>query len=86
LRRVREAIDVRLSVFPSINGEVIVMRILNRANALLTVDELGMDMMQLEQLRSMLLTSYGMLLVTGPKVQGVARSATLMFWNAWFAK
>jgi peptide/nickel transport system substrate-binding protein len=26
------------------------------------------------------------LLITGPKVRGVARSATLMFWNAWFAK
>jgi len=62
--------DIRVSVFPSVNGEVIVMRILNRANALLTVDELGMDMMQLEQLRSMLLTSYGMLLVTGPTGSG----------------
>ena len=62
--------DIRVSIFPSVNGEVVVMRVLNRDNALLTVEELGMDMMQLEQLRGMLVTSYGMMLVTGPTGSG----------------
>ncbi len=62
--------DIRVSIFPSVNGEVIVMRVLNRDNALLSVEELGMDMMQLEQLRGMLVTSYGMMLVTGPTGSG----------------
>lgn len=62
--------DVRVSVFPSVNGEVIVMRILNRENALLTIEELGMDGASLEKLRDTLLTSYGMILVTGPTGSG----------------
>jgi type IV pilus assembly protein PilB len=62
--------DIRVSIFPSVNGEVVVMRVLNRDNALLTVEELGMDMVQLEQLRGMLVTSYGMMLVTGPTGSG----------------
>ncbi len=62
--------DIRVSVFPSVNGEVVVMRILNRANALLSVEELGMDMVQLQQLQTMLLASYGMILITGPTGSG----------------
>jgi type II secretory ATPase GspE/PulE/Tfp pilus assembly ATPase PilB-like protein len=62
--------DIRISVFPSVNGEVIVLRILNRANALLSMEELGMDADAIAQLRSMLLYSYGMMLVTGPTGSG----------------
>lgn len=62
--------DIRVSVFPSVNGEVIVMRILNRKSALLSMAELGMDKPLLEQMRTMLLTNYGMMLVTGPTGSG----------------
>lgn len=62
--------DIRVSVFPSINGEVIVMRILNRENALLTIEELGMDEASLDKLHDILLTSHGMLLATGPTGSG----------------
>jgi len=62
--------DIRVSVFPSVNGEVLVMRILNRSNALRTVEELGMEPMLLEQLRQLLLSSFGMMLVTGPTGSG----------------
>jgi type II secretory ATPase GspE/PulE/Tfp pilus assembly ATPase PilB-like protein len=62
--------DVRVSVFPSVNGEVIVMRVLSRASALLSVRELGMDEVSLERLHKILLTSYGMILVTGPTGSG----------------
>lgn len=62
--------DIRVSVFPSVNGEVIVMRVLNRENTLLSIEELGMDSLVLEELRDVLMTSYGMILVTGPTGSG----------------
>jgi len=62
--------DIRVSVFPSVNGEVIVMRILNRANALLSIEQLGMDSETLNKLNDALLTSFGMILITGPTGSG----------------
>ncbi len=62
--------DIRVSVFPSVNGEVVVMRILNRANALIEMKDLGMDKMSLERFHEMLLTAYGMVLITGPTGSG----------------
>lgn len=62
--------DIRVSVFPSVNGEVMVMRILNRENALLTTQQLGMDKASLDKLHEVLLTSYGMILITGPTGSG----------------
>jgi general secretion pathway protein E len=62
--------DVRVSTFPSVNGEVVVMRLLNRSDALLTVEALGMDPESLQMLRTMILSSYGMVLITGPTGSG----------------
>lgn len=62
--------DVRVSTFPSVNGEVVVMRVLNRSDALLSVDALGMDETSFTMLRTMLLSSFGMILVTGPTGSG----------------
>ena len=62
--------DVRVSTFPSVNGEVVVMRLLNRSDALLTVDALGMDQESLALVRKMIVSSYGMVLVTGPTGSG----------------
>lgn len=62
--------DIRVSVFPSVNGEVVVMRVLNRESALLTIEQLGMDTESLQKLHDALLTAYGMLLITGPTGSG----------------
>lgn len=62
--------DIRVSVFPSVNGEVVVMRILNRENALISIDRLGMDIQSLRKLHEVLLSSYGMFLITGPTGSG----------------
>jgi type II secretory ATPase GspE/PulE/Tfp pilus assembly ATPase PilB-like protein len=67
--------DVRVSTFPTVNGETIVMRLLNRADALLSIDELGMDIASLELLREILVASFGMVLVTGPT--GAGKTTTL---------
>ncbi len=62
--------DIRVSTFPSVNGEVIVMRILNRSGALLSLEELGMDDASLAVMRDILSLSYGMMLITGPTGSG----------------
>lgn len=62
--------DVRVSTFPSVNGEVVVMRLLNRSDALLSIDALGMDPESLVLVRKMIVSSYGMVLITGPTGSG----------------
>lgn len=62
--------DMRASVFPSVNGEAVVIRILNRESALLSTGDLGMDEGSLKVLNNMLMGSYGMLLITGPTGSG----------------
>jgi type II secretory ATPase GspE/PulE/Tfp pilus assembly ATPase PilB-like protein len=62
--------DVRVSTFPSVNGESVVMRLLNRKHALLSLEELGMNETILTSLREAIRLSYGMVLVTGPTGSG----------------
>lgn len=62
--------DVRVSTFPSVNGEVVVMRVLNRADALLSISQIGMDIASLEVVREMLMLSFGLILITGPTGSG----------------
>lgn len=63
-------VDIRISVFPTINGQVIVLRLLNRSGALLPLESLGMDALTIERIRGILLLSYGMMLITGPAGSG----------------
>lgn len=63
-------VDVRISVFPTINGQVIVLRLLNRSGALLPLEKLGMDAETVDRIRQILLLSYGMMLITGPAGSG----------------
>lgn len=63
-------VDIRISVFPTINGQVVVLRLLNRSGALLPLESLGMDAATIERIRSILLLSYGMMLITGPAGSG----------------
>lgn len=62
--------DVRVSTFPTVNGEAIVMRLLNRKHALLSLEELGMEDTILTALREAMRLSYGMVLITGPTGSG----------------
>lgn len=62
--------DIRVSIFPSVNGEVAVLRVLSRTSALLPLDALGMDILTLTKLRKILASAYGMILVTGPTGSG----------------
>jgi type II secretory ATPase GspE/PulE/Tfp pilus assembly ATPase PilB-like protein len=63
-------INFRISTYPTVHGEAVVMRILNKANALMSLKELGFDQTQLEQMTNIVKTPYGMLLITGPTGSG----------------
>lgn len=63
-------IDVRVSSLPSLYGEKIVLRILDRSKSKLTVSDLGLDESESEQFSSIISRPYGMILVTGPTGSG----------------
>jgi MSHA biogenesis protein MshE len=63
-------VDVRLSTMPVQHGESVVMRLLNRKAALLSLENLGMPADMLERYRRIAQRSNGMILVTGPTGSG----------------
>lgn len=64
------AIDFRVSTLPMINGEKIVMRILDPSSAKLGIDALGYEADQKEALLKAVSRPYGLVLVTGPTGSG----------------
>lgn len=70
-----EAVDLRLSIIPTINGESVVIRLLNSKVGLKKVSELGFSPHDEEVFVDLLHKSYGMILVTGPT--GSGKSTTL---------
>lgn len=68
-------IDLRISVMPTINGESVVIRILDVMAGLRNVDELGFSPRDYHLFTDMISHSYGILLVTGPT--GSGKSTTL---------
>lgn len=63
-------IDFRVSTLPLINGEKIVMRILDPSSAKLGIEALGYEAMQKEALLNAVSRPYGLVLVTGPTGSG----------------
>jgi type II secretory ATPase GspE/PulE/Tfp pilus assembly ATPase PilB-like protein len=63
-------IDIRVSTVPTIFGESITMRILDRSAALIDLDELGMSEGTLASFNKSLGRSHGIVLVTGPTGSG----------------
>lgn len=63
-------LDVRVSIFPTINGPTAVLRLLNRSDMLISLDEIGFDADLRERVRQLTLASYGMVLTTGPTGSG----------------
>lgn len=68
-------IDLRVSVLPTIFGEKIVLRVLDRKNTLVHMEELGFLPDTLEIFKRMIVKPYGMVLVTGPT--GCGKTTTL---------
>ncbi|HZJ85307.1 MAG TPA: GspE/PulE family protein, partial [Syntrophomonadaceae bacterium] len=63
-------IDFRLSTLPSIHGEKLVLRILDRTNAIMSLERLGFSSINEGRIRSLISRPYGMVIVTGPTGSG----------------
>lgn len=68
-------IDLRISVMPTINGESVVIRILDTMAGLRGIDKLGFAERDFHLFKDIISHSYGILLVTGPT--GSGKSTTL---------
>jgi general secretion pathway protein E/type IV pilus assembly protein PilB len=64
------AVDFRCAAQPTIHGENLVLRILDRQKGIVPLDSIGLDDAQLEQLRRMMARPEGIILVTGPTGSG----------------
>ena len=69
------AIDLRVATLPTVYGEKIVLRILDKSNALLRLEELGFLPETLQRFSGAYRKPYGTILVTGPT--GSGKSTTL---------
>jgi type IV pilus assembly protein PilB len=68
-------IDLRVSSLPTIYGEKIVMRVLDKSSVVLDLARLGFEEDDLARFKKIITTPYGMILVTGPT--GSGKSTTL---------
>ncbi len=68
-------VDLRVSTVPTIWGEKVVMRLLDKGAVKLELTNLGFDAKQLTLIRKALESSYGLIFVTGPT--GSGKSTTL---------
>jgi len=77
-------IDFRVSSLPVISGEKVVMRILDKDRGLANIESLGLLGTALENIKSALAETYGMILFTGPTGSGKSTSlyALLKILNA----
>ncbi len=70
LRLGSRAVDVRVSTLPSAHGERAVLRLLDKTEARLTLEAVGMQGRVLQQIEQLLGQPHGILLVTGPTGSG----------------
>jgi type IV pilus assembly protein PilB len=71
--RIRSAgreIELRISTFPTLHGEDLVLRVLDRERVALQLSRLGMQAEDLELLRDALARPLGLVLITGPTGSG----------------
>lgn len=75
LRIAGRAVDVRVSTMPSSHGERVVLRLLDKNNARLNLEDLGMTLENRNHFSSLIRKPHGIILVTGPT--GSGKSTTL---------
>ena len=68
-------VDLRISSIPTVYEEKIVMRLLDKSQGLISLENTGFTKTQLQEFRSMISSSYGIILITGPT--GSGKSTTL---------
>ncbi|MBP1749064.1 MAG: epsE [Deltaproteobacteria bacterium] len=75
IRESSREVGVRVSTFPTIHGEKVVLRLLDKSTALYGIDNLGFLKDDKEKIKSVLKRPYGFILSTGPT--GSGKSTTL---------
>jgi len=68
-------VDMRISTLPTMYGESVVMRLLDRGAVMIQIDQLGMQKESQEKLKKQLENPNGIVLVTGPT--GCGKTTTL---------
>jgi len=63
-------VDIRVSTLPTINGEKVVMRILDKSAAIRKLDELGVDGENMDRILTVIKKPQGMIISTGPTGSG----------------
>ena len=69
------AVDLRISVLPTVFGEKIVMRLLRKSGGIPTLPDLGLNGVSLRNLETNILRPHGIILVCGPT--GSGKTSTL---------
>ena len=70
IKALGKEVDVRVSMLPTVHGEKIVMRILDKTALAPNLGALGLDQLSLDNFSYALAQPYGMILVTGPTGSG----------------
>jgi general secretion pathway protein E len=68
------SVDLRISVVPTVNGERVVMRILDKSSVLYGLEELGFYPDDLARIERLIKQEHGIILVTGPTGSGKTTS------------
>ncbi len=63
-------IDIRISTLPTIYGEKVVMRILDKGSVSLNINDIGFEPHLMTKFKEVLTQAHGMILVTGPTGSG----------------
>jgi len=69
-----EVLDVRVSVLPTFYGERVVMRLLMQSSQIPEIEKLGFDTELINDVKKLLRSSHGIILVTGPTGSGKTTS------------
>ncbi len=70
-----KGIDVRVATSPTVHGEAVVMRLLDKSVAVLDLPQLGFSADSLKKYENMLAVPFGMILISGPT--GAGKTTTL---------
>lgn len=70
LRIAGRAVDVRVSTMPTSHGERVVLRLLDKQNARLDLEQLGMEAHSFSLMKKLIAIPHGIILVTGPTGSG----------------
>lgn len=75
------AIQVRVSSFPTVNGEKLVLRVLDRQQLGLDLDQVGLDQDALTLIKKLIRNPYGIFFITGSTGSGKTTSLYAMLKN-----